>query len=389
MRTLFAQSGLPEREAKNYYELAEHNLIRCTGIAINLYTGGLRRKSARELQAVTEAADEHKEFGMQVVNSLSSGIAVIDRQTRRVRLWSPRMAEITELSEQAVLGKTVEEAFVDLHGLPLEEAEIALAQSARLPVSKVKLTLPSKQVRHVLLRAERLEKSGELGAVVVVLDDTTERELLIESFSQFVSKDVVERILSSKSKSSRLTSEKKLCSVLFADIRGFTALSERISPEQLAELLNVYFQVMIDEVSARGGMVDKFIGDKIMAVFSGVDGGARKACQAAVRIQRALAVLNDQRQAEGAELIGVGIGVNTGTVMMGPVGSATRMNFTVIGDAVNVADRLQAMAKAGEVLIGERTCEEVAAVSTTQSQGTQALKGRKEPVTVFKLISIR
>jgi adenylate cyclase len=259
----------------------------------------------------------------------------------------------------------------------------------RLPMTKVQLKLPGGQSRSLFVRGERLRQPDHrsIAGAVIIVDDITEREMLIDSFSRYVSKEVVHRILSRSGRGHKLEGERRACSILFADIRGFTGISERITPEALHELLNQYFRVMIEQVSANDGIIDKFIGDKIMAIFTGGEReGAFGAVNAALSIQREIAKLNGARAADGAEPITVGIGVNTGTVVMGTVGSEERMSFTVIGDAVNVADRLQSLAAAGETYVGGHTRELVADKFELGELGERVLKGRSNPERMFKLL---
>jgi adenylate cyclase len=249
----------------------------------------------------------------------------------------------------------------------------------------MKVGTPNGQERWLFVSARRLMGDhGESEGTVIVFDDVTERELLLDSFSRYVSRDVVHRLLARGH--IELTGERRRISVLFADIRGFTGIAERSDPEALHTMLNRYFRVMIEAVADAGGFVDKFVGDKVMALFghnTSPELGARQAVQAALRIQDQLACLDPE---EGAP-IAVGIGINTGDVVLGNVGSERRMEFTAIGDAVNVADRLQSLARRGEVLVGPQTAAIVAddPLVTLLPRGDHQLKGRAEPVPVHEV----
>jgi adenylate cyclase len=184
----------------------------------------------------------------------------------------------------------------------------------------------------------------------------------------------------------KLEGERRVVTVLFADIRGFTTLSEKISLEELHGLINEYFRVMIEQVTAFEGVIDKFIGDKIMAVFSqGGAEGAVGAARAALGIQQAIRELNGTRSGAGAQAIEVGIGLNTGEVVMGTVGSEERMSFTVIGDSVNVADRFQSLASAGEIYLGEGTVKRLDDRFEVEELGARTIRGRQNPEKLFKL----
>ena len=150
--------------------------------------------------------------------------------------------------------------------------------------------------------------------------------------------------------------ERRELTVLFSDIRGFTAWSETREPEEVVAMLNAYLQVQSEVVIARGGDIDKFVGDELMARFSGPDHAAR-ATHAAVEMVQAVAKLNVERALPTEDHIHVGVGVNTGEMVLGAMGSEQRMDFTVIGDEVNLGARLCSVAALDEVIVSEATAE--------------------------------
>jgi class 3 adenylate cyclase len=155
----------------------------------------------------------------------------------------------------------------------------------------------------------------------------------------------------------------------------------------LHRLINTYFRVMIDSITSHHGFIDKFVGDQIMAIFnSHHDPGrdALAACNAALEIQARIALVNKRRADAGEPPLHVGIGLNTGEVLLGNIGSEARMDFTAIGDAVNVAARLQGMARQHPILIGEGTAE-AQRRHPVRDLGVQSLKGRRAPERIFAL----
>ncbi len=313
------------------------------------------------------------------------------RKHGRVLMWSDRMAEISGVPAEEILGRPGDELQRILEGLPVYEMLSSIRVNDRLPLTKVQFTNPRGEVRHALVRGSRLRTvEGQAKGMVITADDVTERELLIDSFSRYVSREVVQRLLTRSGPWNKLEGERKTVTVLFADIRGFTTLSERISLEELHGLINEYFRVMIEQVSAFEGVIDKFIGDKIMAVYTsgGVD-GAVAAANSALAIQRAIAELNRSRTGKGSEAIDVGIGLNTGEVVMGTVGSEERMSFTVIGDAVNVADRFQSLAGPGEIYLGAGTVERLGTAFDIEELGARTIRGRTHPETVYRLLGAK
>jgi adenylate cyclase len=168
--------------------------------------------------------------------------------------------------------------------------------------------------------------------------------------------------------------------VVFVDVRGFTALAKRLPPTEVVALLNGFYKVAADVVFGLDGTLDKLVGDEIMAFFGAPfrpEEHARRAVKAAVDIGYGVTALTD-----GAEALQVGGGVGTGVAYVGNVGGGEVRDFTVIGDAVNTAARLQAAAKAGEVLVMEQTYESVADQYPEAAQRTMELKGKQERVAV-------
>jgi adenylate cyclase len=173
--------------------------------------------------------------------------------------------------------------------------------------------------------------------------------------------------------------------VLFADIRDSTALAERVGPRRFSEILGRYYQSMTDSVFAEGGMMDKYMGDGLMAVF-GVPRPLEDAGERAVRA--ALAMLNqmDAISKDQAEVIEIGIGINTGPAMAGYLGTEERIEFTVLGDTVNVAQRLEGFARPNRVFIGPDTYLSVAGKFNTRPVGNIEVKGRTQPVDTHEVL---
>lgn len=192
-------------------------------------------------------------------------------------------------------------------------------------------------------------------------------------------------------------------SILFADIRGFTAMSERINARQLVNLLNAYFEVMVDVIFNYEGTLDKFVGDEIMALWNApldVEEHALKAVTTALRMMEALGQFNEARRMEfelaresgtlepGAQFepVRIGIGINTGHVVAGYVGSSKSLSYTAMGDPVNTASRMCSFAGPGDIIIGRNTFEQVKAHFKIQTLEKARLKGKAEAVEVFKVL---
>lgn len=189
-----------------------------------------------------------------------------------------------------------------------------------------------------------------------------------------------------------LGGEEKDVTILFCDIRRFTALAEEMPAPQVVELLNTFFSKMIQVVLAHGGTVDKLMGDSVMALFGVPQAGATdplRAVRCALDMHRALAELNRERARLDQPPIEMGIGINSGPVVAGNIGSLDRMDYTVIGDNVNIAARLQGIAEAGDTLVSEATHSKVAAMVRAIPLEPAQLKGRQHQVAVFRIEGLR
>jgi adenylate cyclase len=176
---------------------------------------------------------------------------------------------------------------------------------------------------------------------------------------------------------------------VFTDIRGFTSYSEANEPEIIVERLNEYFEIATRSIQDYGGYVDKFIGDAVLGVF-GVPIYHQDHVERAVRAAMDMQEKFHQEKENGKEILqSVGIGINTGIVVSGNIGSANKMEYTVIGDSVNVASRLNGLAKSGEIIISKNVCDHLGDLIDVQALSLQYIKGKSEPVDTFKVLSIK
>jgi adenylate cyclase len=218
-----------------------------------------------------------------------------------------------------------------------------------------------------------------------------EKEMIKRAFTRYVAREVVEEVLKDPEQLA-LTGERREVTVLFCDIRGFTSLSERLTPEQVVGLLNEFYTLMIETTFKHDGTLDKFIGDAVMAVFGAPiahPDHALRAVRTAVAMQSGIAELNERRAGQGKEPILIGIGVNLGEVVAGTVGTEDRMEYTVIGDSVNLAARLESNAKPGRILISQHTYERVQDHVKALPLGSLRVKGKEEEVEVYELVSLQ
>jgi class 3 adenylate cyclase len=240
-----------------------------------------------------------------------------------------------------------------------------------------------------------VESVDELGQLSESFNDMVSglkmRELIKYTFGRYVSHEVAKKVLEDPASLNMMT-ERRDISVLFADICEFTPFTETHQPEEVTRLLNEYFELMVQTVFEYEGTVDKFIGDCIMVEFStpiSQPDHADRAVKCALGMKKAVEQLNELRCSRGQEPIEIAIGINSGEAMVGNVGSIRRMEFSVIGDCVNLASRLEGLAGKGQILISETTYNRVKEIVDVKELPEQIVKGKVNPVKIYELISLK
>lgn len=223
------------------------------------------------------------------------------------------------------------------------------------------------------------------------LEDATAREkdMIRSAFERYVAPIVVDRVLHNPT-AMQLGGRRQEISVLIADVRAFTTYSEQASPEEVVKTLNEYFSLATDVIFSREGTIDKFVGDAVVAFFNAPEDQPDhpyRAVEAALTLQRAVAERNERVEGDGLKLT-FGVGVHMGQVVVGNIGTTRAMNYTAIGDPVNVANRLQERALAGEVLITAEVYERLGHLAQVESVGDMTIKGRQQPIRVYRLLGL-
>jgi adenylate cyclase len=212
-------------------------------------------------------------------------------------------------------------------------------------------------------------------------------EVARANYSRFLPEVVVKQMLENPD-SFKLGGVSQTITILFADIRGFTRISEHAPPEKIVGLLNRYFSAMTDIIFAHGGTLDKYLGDGLMALFgapTATPDDASNALNAAVAMQRRLLGINRELRDEGFPEIGVGMGLHTGEVIVGYIGSDRRSEYTAIGDTVNTSSRLESNARGGEILISDATAKAAHSRYKLQPREPIMVKNREQPVKLWEV----
>ena len=291
-----------------------------------------------------------------------------------------------------VLGPMMDRAWmVGIIGLLILLVAVTIAwvmgRSISTPVSRLALAADAVRTLNIDMPMERVSRFSELNSA-----EQAFRAMLtgLEVFLRYVPKNLVRRLIQLESKGRGVQAEEREVTILFTDIAGYTSISDGMDPKALAGLLNSYFEVLVLPVTARGGTVDKFIGDALMAFWNAPDeqeDHTDLALAAALEIQKVTQAFNNERMAKGQKPLVTRIGVHTGRVLEGNIGASERMNYTIVGDAVNTTARLEALGKD----IGETLC-----ISSDVRQAARAdypwrevhrvtLRGRSQETQVYSI----
>jgi adenylate cyclase len=331
-------------------------------------------------------------------------------QTTEVKYRKPRTAADASADQEIILSQTIIER-MQSDPQPILITDVSederFSGSESLKISGLRSAMVAPLIGNQrllgLLYVDNMQRAAafteeELNVFSVIaaqaataMDNASAHTKLAESAIQrsalerFLAPEVVEMVVNNPV-GVRLGGVNQKVSVMFADIRGFTPLSERMPPEKIVEILNEYFTRVTDVIFDNGGTLDKYIGDAVMAVFGApISKGndALNAVKAAVELQRMVKEMNRDAKARDWPQLEVGIGINTGVVTAGNIGSPRRIDYTVIGDNVNTASRLMSKAEGFEIIISETTAEEIGKTFALSRLQPLAVKGKAEPVIAY------
>jgi adenylate cyclase len=346
-------------------------------------------------EAVVETEIAHDAWG----DSLSGYAPVVDASGARIALVGVDVdAGAIRRTRQTILGLSI--ALSIVVALVLCLAGMLVGRSVRRPLNRFieaanAVSSGDLETRVSLTRADEFGiLSGHFDAMTMGLQ---EREAIRATFGRYVSKDVATRVLGGGD-GARMGGEVRRVTVLFSDLRGYSTISETLSPTETVEFLNEYLEVMNAEIDQAGGCIIEFLGDAILAVFGApneLENHPEKAVRCAMAMREKLAIFNARMDREGRApwkakgMAGLGqrIGIHTGQVVAGNLGSKVRVKYAVIGDAVNVASRCEGLNKTlgTEILCTASTYDELpdALKNTLTDKGAHDVKGRANKVTVF------
>ena len=328
-----------------------------------------------------------KNYNENILRSTSNGMITIDPAGKIVTANDAALG-ILKLTREAAIGALIAKIFVGTNGWVIDSL-LRVAETCEPDLSlDATLKRADGGTASVNLTAEPLfGADGTAIGSMLVFEDITDETRIRATMRRYMSKEVADQLLASGE--AALGGKAQTVTILFSDIRNFTGLSETLGARETVSLLNEYFAEMVEVVSQHGGILDKYIGDAIMALF-GVPfpkpGDAGNALTVANGMLRALAGLNEHRMARGEPRIDIGIGMATGEVIVGNIGSPTRMEYTVIGDSVNLASRLEGANKfyRTRILIDAATRASLDDPGLMREIDLLQVKGKDRPVAVYE-----
>ena len=245
--------------------------------------------------------------------------------------------------------------------------------------ARVQACLEKKRLRDLKVAQQR--KLHELNAALELRN-----RFIRETFGSYLSDEIVDAIL--EKGGLKIGGEKRLATILMADLRGFTSLSERLPAEDVVAMLNIYLETMTEIIQKYQGTIDEFIGDAILAIFGAPilrPDDPRRAVACAVEMQLAMASVNDRNRQAGYPEVALGIGINTGEVVMGNIGSKKRIKYAVVGRAVNLTARIESYTVGGQIFISESTLYECGDICRIDTAMKVMPKGVKKPLTIHEV----
>ncbi|HLZ73861.1 adenylate/guanylate cyclase domain-containing protein [Phenylobacterium sp.] len=359
--------------------------------------GELERMSAFAAQAAiaienatlfTQVAAE-RNYNESILSSMSSGVITLDREARVAKL-NPAASAILRVSPEAAEGASATALLTGDNAWLMDEivAVSAGGQPKTLLDADVRTVGGEKISANLSIVPLRTEQ--ETAGLLIIIEDITQGKRLQGAMRRFMSQSVVDQVLGREDEV--LFGSACDASVLFADIRGFTSLAERLEPRDTVAMLNEIFTELFEAVAASDGMLDKFIGDALMAVYgaplsSGRD--AQNAVESALAMQAAIAGINAARKGRGQPGIALGIGIASGEMVAGAIGSPKRMDYTVIGDSVNLAARLETATKdyGASIIVCEDTAAACQGVRPLRELDTLRVRGRERPARIFQVLT--
>lgn len=247
-----------------------------------------------------------------------------------------------------------------------------------------------KELKKLNFRLERaLKEKNTLSTLLSHTSEDLEKssELIKKMFGRYLSTEVMNSLLEDPS-ALEMGGEKRMVTIMMTDLRGFTALSERLKPEQVVQMLNSYFEVMVEVILQYNGTINEIIGDALLVIFGApqeMSDRAQRAIACAIEMQNAMTKVNEQNRVQGLPELEMGIGLNETEVIVGNIGSSKRSKYAVVGSGVNMTSRIESYTLGGQILISESVRQEVGEILRIDAQREVLPKGADTPLKIYEV----
>ncbi|GAB4271501.1 MAG: hypothetical protein Kow0029_09260 [Candidatus Rifleibacteriota bacterium] len=330
-----------------------------------------------------------KNYSESILRSLSNGVVSLNH-IRKIEKCNAIALRILGAEESQIVGKFADITFTGDNHWIVDSLRRVIATNDSDTFFDAEITNMQGKKTSVNMSIVPLRNIDEepMGGLLI-MEDLTHEKRMKGTLARYMTKEIADQLMDSDR--AELGGQIKELSILFSDIRNFTTISERLGPQETVAMLNEYFTTMVDIVFHHGGILDKFIGDAMLSVFGApfsTDEDADKSVCTAIDMMKALKQFNASRMLKNQETINIGIGIATDNVLVGNIGSMKRMDYTVIGDGVNLASRLEGATKFyhADILISEKTCELLKKRYFIREVDLIRVKGKLVPVKVFEVL---
>ncbi|MBL8643687.1 MAG: GAF domain-containing protein, partial [Rhodospirillaceae bacterium] len=330
-----------------------------------------------------------KNYNESILRSTSNGMVTLSKE-RDVVTANDAATAILHLPADRIIGKPAREVFGAANGWVIDAvARVEETGTSNISVDAGIKLADGAEVSVNMTAVPLLDSNKEDIGSMLILEDISAEKRVKSTMARYMSKEIVDQLL--EAGEDQLGGKDQKISVLFSDVRSFTTISEALGARETVSMLNEYFAVMVDVIFSNGGILDKYIGDAIMALFGAPFNGphdADNAVTVANQMMAALHNLNMDRIVKGKTPIDIGVGVSTGDVVVGNIGSPKRMEYTVIGDSVNLASRLEGATKyyGTKILLSENTVKDLTKPFLMREIDLIRVKGKDRPVAVYEAL---
>ena len=331
-----------------------------------------------------------RNYNESMLQSMSNGVVTFDSDGE-VRTCNAAGERILHTRAEDLVGRPIDEVFGEDNTWLAERIRRVDETHEAASLMDAELVAAGEKVSANVSVLPLVNDEDESLGVLVMIEDITNEKRVKSTLSRYMDPGLADQMLSGGNEQEILGGREVRASVLFSDVRSFTTITEQLGAQGTVALLNEYFELMVDCIAEQGGMLDKFIGDAIMAGFGipvAHDDDEDRALRAGIGMIKRLWEWNAVREARGEAPVDMGLGINTDSVVAGNIGSSKRMDYTMIGDGVNLAARIESACKqyAARILLSEFTVDGLRGVYRLREIDKVIVKGKTEPVGVFECL---